>query len=93
MSADAANQQACEAIDERRFVDAIEPAERATRLAPDWSSPWFNLSVAYKHARRWRDCIAASARAAELAPDDDLSGNYWNMAIAATALDGARSSR
>jgi hypothetical protein len=85
--ADAANQHACEAIDERRFVDAIEPAERAARLEPAWSVPWFNLSVAYKHARRWRDCIAASAPAAELAPDDDLSGPYWNMGIAATALE------
>lgn len=84
----AAHRRAGACIDERRFVDAIEHAEQATRLAPHWRSPWFNLAVAYKHALRWRDVLYAVDRALELVRGDDESdaGLHWNAGIAATVL-------
>ncbi len=81
----AANQRACDAIDARQFVDAIEPAVEAARLAPTWAAPWWNLVVAYKHANRWRDCVTAADRALALSTDD-VTGLHWCAAIAATAI-------
>jgi hypothetical protein len=80
-----ARERAGACIDERRFVDAIAPAESAAALCPDWSSPWWILSVAYKHARRWEDTMQAADRAIALDPDD-CEGPRWNAGIAATAL-------
>jgi hypothetical protein len=81
----AAHEQASELIDERRFVDAVPHAEEAHRLAPAWSVVHWNLSVAYKHAGRWADCLRACDRAIELDPGD-VEGMHWNAGIAATAL-------
>ena len=81
----AANEAASTCIDERRFVDAIAPAEQAAALAPGWSQPWSNLVVAYKHARRWQDCLDAADRRLAVDPDD-ADGVHWNAGIAATAL-------
>jgi hypothetical protein len=80
-----ARERAGVCIDERRFVDAIEHAETAAALCPDWPSPWWILSVGYKHARRWQDALDASERAIALDPDD-CAGPRWNAGIAATAL-------
>ena len=81
----AANDEANDCIDARRFVDAIPLAERAAALAPDWADPWSNLVVGYKHARRWQDCLDACDR--RLALDTEhADGVHWNAGIAATAL-------
>jgi hypothetical protein len=72
-------------IDERRFVDAIVHAEAAARLCPDWASPWWQLTVGYKHAGRWQDVLRAHDRVMALSPDD-AEGPTWNAGIAATAL-------
>ena len=77
--------RAAELLRERRFVDAVAPAEEAARLAPNWESPWWDLTVAYKHAHRWRDVLAAADRYAQLARDPG-DGPHWNAGIAATAL-------
>jgi hypothetical protein len=82
----AAHAAAGACIDERRFVDAIPHAERATELAPTWDAPWSNLTVAYKHARRWKDVLTAHERVLALDPDGDNQGAHWNAGIAATAL-------
>jgi hypothetical protein len=85
VAARAARERAGACVDDRRFVDAIEHAEAAAALCPDWSSPWWILSVGYKHARRWQDALGAADRAIALAPDD-CEGPRWNAGIAATAL-------
>jgi hypothetical protein len=72
-------------IDARRFVEAIPHAERAAALCPDWPAPWRNLSIGYKHARRWEDTLRACERAIVLDPDK-AEGPHWNAGIAATAL-------
>ena len=85
-----ANDAACACIDDRRFVEAIPHAETAAGLAPGWVAPLLNLTVAYKHARRWRDVLRAADRIARLDPSA-LEDVHWNVAIAATALgDWAR---
>ena len=81
-----ANDTACELIDARKFVEAIPHAETAARLAPGWVSPHFNLAVAYKHARRWGDVLAAADRIAAIDPSAPDSGLHWNVGVAATAL-------
>src|SRR5262245_9044692 len=81
----AAHEAAGACIDERRFVDAIPHEETAVRLCPDWSSPWFNLAVGYKHARRWQETLDACERAIALGADH-VEGAHWNAGIAATAL-------
>jgi hypothetical protein len=80
-----AHERAGACINERRFVESIEHAEVAAELCPNWSAPWWMLSVGYKHARRWQDTLRAADRAIELAPDD-CEGPRWNAGIAATAL-------
>lgn len=72
-------------IRERRFVDSIRFAEEATRLSPGWAAPWWNLTVGYKHARRWEDTLRACDQAIALDPAD-AEGPHWNAGIAATAL-------
>jgi hypothetical protein len=88
----AAGDRAAVCIDERRFVDAIPDAERATELAPDWPLPWRYLAVAYKHDLRFRECLAACQHA--VTGDDDWDqGVHWNAGIAATALEDWEAAR
>ena len=70
---------------ERQFVESIVHAEAAVALCPDWPTPWWGLTVGYKHARRWQDALHACDRAIALDPDD-CEGPRWNAGIAATAL-------
>lgn len=77
-------------FDERRFAEAVEPARDRVRAYPDNGSFWWDLGVALKHARRWKECLDACDRAIALEPDD-CAGPQWNGGIAATALgDWAR---
>jgi tetratricopeptide (TPR) repeat protein len=80
-----AHRKAGELIQERRFVEAIAPAEAAARLCPEWAAPWWNLTVGYKHAGDWERTLEACERAIALDPDD-AEGPHWNAGIAATAL-------
>jgi hypothetical protein len=70
---------------EGRLDEAERAYRAATRAAPDWSAPWFNLGLVYKRMRRWEDSAQCSRRAAELDPED--GGAWWNLGIAATALE------
>ena len=83
--ADAARARAGALIDERRFVEAIEPAGEVCRLRPGSAAAWWNYAVALKHGLRWADCLHACERAIALDPGD-AEGAHWNAGIAATAL-------
>ena len=67
----------------------IAGAERAYRTAanaaPDWSAPIYNLGLLYKYEGRWRESFDCNRRAATLAPE--VQANWWNLGIAATALE------
>jgi tetratricopeptide (TPR) repeat protein len=85
-AARAAHARADECFEQRRFVEAVGPLEEAARLAPGWAAPWWTLTVAYKHGRRWADVLTAYDRAVALPFDSDAQGIHWNAGIAATAL-------
>lgn len=54
---------------ERRFAEAAEAFEQATRALPDDARGWYNLSLAASQEERWRDrALAAIRRACEIEP-------------------------
>ena len=56
----------------------------ATRLEPDWPTPWFNRGLMAKFRRRWPECYRFNLKATELDPTFEPA--WWNLGIAATAL-------
>lgn len=66
-------------------VRAIEAYRRASRWDKRWSVPWFNLGLLFKRRGEWRDSLHHNERAVELNPSDE--GAWWNLGIAATALE------
>ena len=53
---------------------------------PDDAGIWFDIGIAYKHLRRWQQCVNANLRALELNPNEPGDPAWWNLGIAATAL-------
>jgi curved DNA-binding protein CbpA len=54
---------------ERRFAEAAEAFEQATRALPDDARGWYNLSLAASQEERWRDrALVAIRRACEIEP-------------------------
>lgn len=54
---------------ERRFAEAAEAFEQATRALPEDARGWYNLSLAASQEERWRDrALAAIRRACEIEP-------------------------
>jgi tetratricopeptide (TPR) repeat protein len=64
---------------------AIRYYKWAARFDPDWSVPYFNLGLHTKYLCRWEDSFRFNQRATELADLDE--GAWWNLGIAATALE------
>jgi tetratricopeptide (TPR) repeat protein len=56
----------------------------AAQIAPDWSTPWYNLGLKAKYSGRWEESLRYNKRATEL--DGDKEAAWWNLGIAATAL-------
>lgn len=54
-------------------------------MRPKWSSPWYNLGLQAKYRCEWRASLKFNGLAAALDPDDEAS--WWNLGIAATALE------
>lgn len=67
----------------------LKAAERAYRAAlaidPEFAAPYYNLGLLFKYAHDWRECFEWNRRAVEL--DGAHEGAWWNLAIAATALE------
>jgi len=54
---------------ERRFAEAAEAFDQATRALPDDARGWYNLALAASQEERWRDrALAAIRRACEIEP-------------------------
>lgn len=54
---------------ERRFAEAAEAFEQATRALPDDARGWYNLSLAASQEERWRErALVAIRRACEIEP-------------------------
>lgn len=79
-----ANQRGIAAREAGDAESAIAAHLEATRVAPGWEAPWFNLGILYKHTGRWSECVEACQRTLEIDPKSE--GAIWNMGIASTAL-------
>jgi tetratricopeptide (TPR) repeat protein len=71
--------------DQRRVAAAIHEYERAISIDPGWAVPFYNLGLLYKYEGEWALSLQANLRATELDPIDQAS--WWNLGIAATALE------
>ncbi len=79
------NKQGQQLLDRRNWDAAISLFHQAVQLNPDWAMTWFNLGLAYKRKRFWRESMQCNLRAVELNPQE-MEG-WWNLGIAATALE------
>jgi len=64
---------------------AIHEYTRACEIDPTWSEPFYNLGLLYKYEGEWALSLEANLRATQLAPNDEAG--WWNLGIAATALE------
>jgi hypothetical protein len=73
-------------IDDGRYEDAGELLIRAADLEPWLSESWFNLALLHKFRHDWEEARAAGLRAVALLEKDAGAPDWWNVGIAATAL-------
>ena len=69
-----------------RFEDAGALLVRAADLEPWLSDSWFNLALLHKFRRDWEQARAAGLRAVALLDRNPGAPDWWNLGIAATAL-------
>lgn len=62
---------------EKKFIEA-------TKQAPNWSSPWYNLGLIYKRQKKWEQSFECNLKATQLDPRDEAA--WWNLGIASTWL-------
>ncbi|MGH9769249.1 MAG: tetratricopeptide repeat protein [Blastocatellia bacterium] len=73
-------------LEERGLIaEAVKYYQKAIKLYPAWSVPWFNLGLLRKRQRNWRESLNCNQKAASLDPSDEAA--WWNLGIAATALE------
>lgn len=77
--------------DKGRVIRAERLYTLASRIAPSWSVPWYNLGLLAKNSRRWSDSLTFNNRAVSLHSDDQAA--WWNLGIAATALHDWKEAR
>ncbi|MDB1087528.1 hypothetical protein PJ985_08110 [Streptomyces sp. ACA25] len=73
-------------IDDGRYADADALLTRAADLEPWRSESWFNLALLHKFRHDWEQARAAGLRAVALVEKDTGAPDWWNVGIAATAL-------
>jgi hypothetical protein len=73
-------------IDDGRYEDAGELLTRAADLEPWLSESWLNLALLHKFRHDWEQARAAGLRAVALLEKDAGAPDWWNVGIAATAL-------
>ena len=67
-----------------RKSDAEGAFLAASKLAPSWAVPWYELGLLCKYQGRWPESLEYNQRSAELDPSDQAA--WWNLGIAATAV-------
>jgi hypothetical protein len=73
-------------IDDGRYEDAGALLTRAADLEPWLSESWFNLALLHKFRHDWEQARAAGLRAVALLEKSTGAPDWWNLGIAATAL-------
>jgi len=70
---------------------AISLYEKIILQNPRWATPYYNLGLIYKYRCDWPQSFKCNKLAAEL--DAENKAAWWNLAIAATALQDWRTAR
>lgn len=73
-------------IGDGRYEDAGALLTRAADLEPWLSESWFNLALLHKFRHDWEQARAAGLRAVALLDKESGAPDWWNVGIAATAL-------
>jgi len=77
-------------LDAGDHVAAMILFDQAAAADPSYYLPWFNLGLAHKSARRWREAAISFAEAYARLPaditDEKAASVIWNMGITATKL-------
>jgi hypothetical protein len=73
-------------IGDGRYEDAGDLLTRAADLEPWLSESWFNLALLHKFRHDWEQARAAGLRAVALLDRETGAPDWWNVGIAATAL-------
>jgi len=84
-------QQALELKENGNSDQAIAAYNRIISMRPDWSVPHYNLGLLYKYECDWQLSFFHNKKATELSPDHEAG--WWNLGIAATALQDWRTAR
>lgn len=71
--------------------EAINLYRRMLAIKPDLAMVHFNLGILYKHRCEWQPCRYHNDMATMLNPDED--GAWWNLGIAATAMEDWKTAR
>jgi tetratricopeptide (TPR) repeat protein len=92
MKAEMVNQKGVDCQTKGQVQKAVKYFKQASALAPNWSTPLYNLGLLFKTGRRWEQALDYNRHATKIDPKN--SAAWWNLGIAATALgrwDVARS--
>jgi hypothetical protein len=81
-----ATDQAFSLIDDGRYDDAGALLTRAADLEPWLSESWYNLALLHKFRHDWAQARIAGLRAVALLDRPVGAPDWWNLGIAATAL-------
>ncbi|MET7638378.1 hypothetical protein [Streptomyces sp. NPDC005438] len=73
-------------IGDGRYEDAGALLTRAADMEPWLSESWFNLALLHKFRHDWEQARAAGLRAVALLEREAGAPDWWNVGIAATAL-------
>ena len=73
-------------IGDGRYEDAGALLTQAADMEPWLSESWYNLALLHKFRRDWEQARAAGLRAVALLDRDTGAPDWWNVGIAATAL-------
>lgn len=67
------------------IAEAVKYYQKAIKLWPSWSVPWYNLGLLRKRQHNWQESLRCNQKAVSLDPSDQAA--WWNLGIAATALE------
>ncbi|NET34625.1 MAG: hypothetical protein F6K19_21795 [Cyanothece sp. SIO1E1] len=82
---------ACQYLANEDPYHAVKLYKKIIRLAPDWAPPYVRLGHFYKQRWEWKPALHYNKKAVALNPTDREC--WWNMGIAATALNRPRIAR
>ena len=79
------NEKAIKLEERGHIAEAVKYYQKAIKLSPAWSVPWYNLGLLRKRQHNWQESLRCNQKAVALDPEDQDA--WWNLGIAATALE------